>query len=91
VQLIRGKIYFLILLVLPAGIEPLPSAKDVCCPANTATDPLGKLLSMIAFSPAEGTAVHVPPPATVFAILYFITRSTWKVCCFSSHLVLYHP
>jgi hypothetical protein len=51
-QLIWLKIYFLILLVLLAGIEPLLSVKEVCHPANSANDPLENLLSIIALSPS---------------------------------------
>jgi hypothetical protein len=41
--------------------------------------------------PAEGPAVHIPPPATVFAVLCFVAGSAWNICSFSSHLVRYRP
>ncbi len=49
------------------------------------------LIPSLLCSPTEGPAVHVPPPATVFAVLCFVAISAWKVGCFSSHPILYRP
>ncbi len=68
VQLIRSKICFLLLVVLPAGIEPLPSAKEVCCPASSATDPLRKLLSIIALFPSWGPSCCCSRTTTCYSL-----------------------
>jgi hypothetical protein len=73
------------------GFEPLSSAQKACRPTNLATDPLGKLIPLLLVSPAEGPAVHVPPPANFVAVLGFVARSAWKVGCFPSHLVRNRP
>ncbi len=49
------------------------------------------LIPLLLCSPAEGPAVHVPPPAIVFAVLCFIASSAWNVSSFSPHLVCYRP
>ncbi len=80
---------------LPEELEPssessLP-AQQACRPTNLATDPLHILIPSLLCTPAEGPALHVPPPATVFAVLSFVARSAWKVGRFPSQLIRYRP
>ncbi len=77
--------------VLPGGFELSSSAHKDCRPTTLATDSLGILIPSLFCFPADGPAVHVPPPATVFAVLCFVAISAWKVGCFSSHPVRYRP
>jgi hypothetical protein len=76
---------------LPEELEPSSPAQQACRPTNLATDPLQTLIPSLLCTPAKGPAVHVPPPAAVFAVLSFVARSAWKVGCFPSHLVRYRP
>ncbi len=48
-------------------------------------------LSLLLGSPSQGPAVDVPPPKTSTTALGFITDSSWKVRCLSSHVEWYRP
>ncbi len=89
-QLIKSKIYFLIFLVLPAGIEPLRSAKKVCCPANSATDPLSNLLSIIALFPSWGPSCSHTTTCYCFCcpLFYHKKRLESRLILFASSTVL---
>ncbi len=54
---------------LPEELEPSLPAQQACRTTNLATDTLQILIPLLLCTPAEGPAVHVPPPATVFAVL----------------------
>jgi hypothetical protein len=49
------------------------------------------LLPLLFGSPSQGTAVDVPPPITVTAVLCFITDSPGKIRLLSSHVERYRP